>query len=803
MTANGPVRILIADDHEIVRQGIRSLFDLQTDWEICGEAVDGLDAIEKSKHLKPDVILLDVSMPHLNGLDAARVIRKEVPESKILIVSQHDAAYMSQRALEVGARGYVAKSELSRQLLAAVESVINDGKPAAVGADLPPQKSPPESKTNDSGASNRATTPPQPKEQPSLAKPSVAEKRPRAKDRQFQSMADTVPAMIWISGANSLPTYFNKRWLEFTGRTLEQELGNGWGEGVHPDDRQRTVDTYLSAFRSRQPYKMEYRLRRADGQFRWILSHGVPRIGDEEEFEGYVGSCVDIAEQKTVEEIRSRLAAIVESSEDAIVSKDFGGIITSWNASAERIFGYTEKEVVGKSITLIIPPELRGEEAQILQRLRTGERVEHFETERLTKDRKRITVSLTISPIRDATGKLVGASKTARDVTQLRQVEAALRESEQRLRFSLEAANFGTWNWNIPTGKVQWSENMERIHGQAPGSFAGNFESFVQCIREEDRNRVQQAIQRALAGDGKYHTEYRQVREDGTVGWMEARGQVIRDDSGRPVRLMGVCMDVSERKRAEEALKQAREELEGRVTDRTAELERAQERLRALSGRLLRMQDDERRRIARELHDTAGQILVALNLNLVPLEEELAERATDLVKPVKECLSLVDELSRDLRTISHLLHPPLLDEAGLPSALRWFVEGFSERSKVKVELHLAEDLGRLPAECETAIFRMVQECLTNIHRHSESNTASISITHDAQSIKVEIRDQGKGMPMPMPRAGVGIQGMGERIRQLGGSLEIESGSQGTSVVAILPANRSSSDTPVETVDVAS
>src|ERR1700732_2801853 len=171
MTDTGPVRILIADDHEIVRQGIRSLFDLQTDWEIWGERVDGLDAIEKSKQLKPDVILLDVSMPHLNGLDAARVIRKEVPQSKILMASQHDAASMSQRALEVGARGYVAKSELSRQLLAAVESVIHDRQPDGIGSDLPPQKS----KTNQPGVSPAAPTPPPPKQQSRLAEPAAAQ----------------------------------------------------------------------------------------------------------------------------------------------------------------------------------------------------------------------------------------------------------------------------------------------------------------------------------------------------------------------------------------------------------------------------------------------------------------------------------------------------------------------------------------------------------------------------------------------------------------------------------------------------
>src|SRR5260370_26512780 len=191
MTDTGPVRILMGDEQEIVRQGIRSLFDLQTDWEICGEAVDGLDAIEKSKHLKPDIILLDVSMPHLNGLDAARVIRKEVPESKILMVSQHDAAYMSQRALEVGARGYVAKSELSRQLLAAVESLIHDGQPPGIGSDQPPQKS----KTNEPGFPNGATTPPPPKQRTQLADASAREKRPRAEDRRVPNTVDTVSAL--------------------------------------------------------------------------------------------------------------------------------------------------------------------------------------------------------------------------------------------------------------------------------------------------------------------------------------------------------------------------------------------------------------------------------------------------------------------------------------------------------------------------------------------------------------------------------------------------------------------------------
>lgn len=518
--------------------------------------------------------------------------------------------------------------------------------------------------------------------------------------------------------------------------------------------------------------------------------------------ETYVGSSMKHAEQKVAAETSSRLAAIVQNSDDAIVAKDLNGIITDWNSSAERIFGYSAQEALGKPITLIIPPHLQDEETEILRRLRAGERIDHFETVRIAKGGREVLVSLTISPVKDSSGRIVGASKIARDITRIKQVEQALRESEERMRFCLEAANIGTWDWDIKTGSIRWSENMEQIHGQRLGSFGGNIESFLEGICIEDRPRVEQAVHQAIAGDGSYHVEYRLAKADGTFGWMEAHGQVIYDSSGRPSKMMGVCRDISERKRSEEALREAHEQLDAKVNERTAELDRAQERLRMLSARLLQMQDDERRRIARELHDSAGQILVALNLNLAPVEEELQKNHPALAGQVTECLRLIEELSRDLRTMSHLLHPPLLDEAGLLSAVRWYVEGFAERSKIQVDLQLDPKIGRLPAELETAIFRIVQECLTNIHRHSGSNSASILITSDPHDVRVEICDQGKGLPTPI-RPGVGIQGMGERVRQLGGHLEIESGNSGTRVTAIVPASTASAKFPSGVVDVAS
>jgi PAS domain S-box-containing protein len=222
------------------------------------------------------------------------------------------------------------------------------------------------------------------------------------------------------------------------------------------------------------------------------------------------------------------------------------------------------------------------------------------------------------------------------------------------------------------------------------------------------------------------------------------------------------------------------------------ERKRAEESLRLLSGQLLHLQDQERRRIARELHDSSGQLLAALGMNLSLAESENANIAPRSAKAIQESIHLVQQLSRELRTISHLLHPPLLDEVGLASGLRSYLDGFTERSKIRVDLEIPEELGRLPQDLETAIFRIVQECLTNIHRHSGSPVARICITHSDSEVTLEVEDRGKGIPLEKRQvldsegaAGVGIRGMRERLRHLGGSLEIKSTETGTVVVARL------------------
>ena len=269
----------------------------------------------------------------------------------------------------------------------------------------------------------------------------------------------------------------------------------------------------------------------------------------------------------------------------------------------------------------------------------------------------------------------------------------------------------------------------------------------------------------------------------------------IRDAHGQIIFLHPTGVDVTDLKNAEENYRTLAESLEEQVRVRTKELNIANESLRDLSARLLHMRDHEARRLARELHDSVGQLLAAISMNIAVVKPQAHKLDDAAAAAVTENMLLVEQISSEIRTISHLLHPPLLDELGLRSALGWYVDGFSERSKIKVELEISSEFGRLTTALETTVFRVVQECLTNVHRHSGSKTASIRITQEDRQILVKAQDSGKGISpdkLKMAsdgRGGVGYRGMVERIRHLGGKLEIRSDGQGTLVIATLPYER--------------
>jgi two-component system, NarL family, sensor kinase len=283
------------------------------------------------------------------------------------------------------------------------------------------------------------------------------------------------------------------------------------------------------------------------------------------------------------------------------------------------------------------------------------------------------------------------------------------------------------------------------------------------------------------------------------VGWTLSRAVPLLNARGEIVEWFGSASDLTERKRAEENYRQLAENLDVEVRARTKEVEernadilRQSDQLRELSWRLLRTQDEERRHIARELHDSAGQTLSVLGINLSQLVQKTGRTAPELANDAERIQETVQQLHREIRTASYLLHPPLLDESGLSSALSWYTQGLSERSGLEITLDIPNHFERLPRDMELLVFRLVQECLTNIHRHARSKTALIQIAREGDMLSVSIKDEGKGMSpaklaeIQSQSAGVGIRGMHERLRQFQGSMSFESDGSGTRVLMRIP-----------------
>jgi len=258
-------------------------------------------------------------------------------------------------------------------------------------------------------------------------------------DNRFRDMADSLPSMIWLAGPDKLCTFFNRSWLDFTGRTLEREIGDGWIEGVHPEDRERCVQTYAAAFDARQPFEMKYRLRHASGEYRWIVDAGTPRHGPDGAFRGYFGHCLDITEMQRLNE--------------------------------------------------------------------------------------------------------------------------ALAEGRERYALAQRAAHIVSLDWNVTTNRLQWSDEIESMFGFSPGGFARTYEAFLACVHPEDRAAVELAVRSAIKKDRHYHIEHRIVWPNGNVRWVAETGDVVRGTDNRAVRMIGIIQDITDRRRAEEALRQSHEQL--------------------------------------------------------------------------------------------------------------------------------------------------------------------------------------------------------------------------------------------------
>jgi PAS domain S-box-containing protein len=357
-------------------------------------------------------------------------------------------------------------------------------------------------------------------------------------------------------------------------------------------------------------------------------------------------------------------------------------------------------------------------------------------------------------------------SRPPRDLTEEKAAERRLQESQTLLAQAEQIANLGSWEFDVATRKVTWSEQLYHLFGLCPWEPAAEH-IYWNNLHPGDQIRVRGITEEAIRECKEFTFVARYRLPTGEYRVHSTRGVPVRGVDGKTARVIGIIQDITDQAKVE------------------ADLHR-------LSRELMRARDEERRHMARELHESAGQSLAALKMTLGNLREALPQKNSLANSLLQACVDLTNEAVREVRTISYLMHPPMLDEAGLSSALRWYARGFAERSQIQVELDVPDQFGRQPQEIETTVFRIVQEALTNVHRYSGSKTACIRLWQNGAEICAQIEDRGCGLAHPLGDRGepngVGIAGMRERVHQLNGIFEIESvPGRGTTVRVVLPA----------------
>lgn len=445
-------------------------------------------------------------------------------------------------------------------------------------------------------------------------------------------------------------------------------------------------------------------------QFRWLSATMYP-IKEDGIIEYLVLQHKDITERKEAEEEKQLFTSIVKSSRDAIISKNLDGIIQTWNKSAEKMFGFTQEEAIGKHITVTVPTELRSEETEIISKIKRGIPIRHYQTVRWNKQHKRFPVSISISPVTDMHGKIIGAANITRDITEEKNTETKIRESEERLRIALDAGKIGVWDWNIADNKLTWTDKVYSIHGVNKNKFKVSFQNFKKLIHPDDKKRVFETIEKTLKGTAKFIIEFRIITPAGKIRWVSTQANVFCDENNKPIRLLGATSEITQQKQIEQE------------------------------------KNDFLSMASHELRTPITSMKMFVDLLYNTLKKEKNEKPLYLAHRVREQTNRLKELINNLLDVSRIETGKLQlnkDIFNISSLVHETVDGIQASTKNKIEVKKLKNF-RVFGD-KYRIYQVLINLITNASKYSDSDTKIIiSVSRRNNHAVVSVQDFGIGI----------------------------------------------------------
>jgi PAS domain S-box-containing protein len=605
-------------------------------------------------------------------------------------------------------------------------------------------------------------------------------KEPSDRSHDFYlTLLDKFPALIWRSEINAKCNYVNEKWLEFTGRNLEQEIRNGWTKGVHPEDLAGCLQNFLTAFDARQSFSLEYRLRHYSGEYRWIVDHGRPFNDVNGQFAGYLGACFDITESKRTESALLESKRFLRSTLDALSSHiailDEHGTITEVNAAWNRFAienHFSDGHGMGDNYLRVCDSAagVYSEEARTvadgIRAIIAGQRDE-FKLEyrcHSPQEKRWFIVRATRFP-GDGPVRVVMAHE---NITERKQIEA-------RFRRLADSDVQGVFFWNTKGEITGGNDAFLKLVRYNRGDLEAGRMNWAAMTPPEYLDLDRRALDELMATGVAAVYEKEWICKDGSRVSILIGAAVFEDKMDQGVSFV---IDLTERNEADRALKNSHAQL------------------RALSARLQSVREEEAIRIAREIHDELGQTLTGLKMDLLWTERKLGELASSaavnaLLDRVVGATEIIDGLVVTVQRIATELRPGVLDKLGLGSALQYEARRFQERTGILCDACVPETELFLSPELSTTFFRIFQECLSNVTRHAHASKVKAELKMEDEWVTMTVQDNGRGITkdeLASPRS-LGLTGMKERAALLGGEVIFQPGpAEGTIITARIPSS---------------